>query len=170
LGCRGEWYAVFRAGKGMTHQIEPIDMLWISQAYSKTFVAETSHPTSLPERFIILEPKKSKPTLSGKYFSLPSSSGTHPQHHSAKAIAHAMPAAPSCSQILRPGLDLMPIVVLVGANIPIKASEAVGDNAITGFGKSNLDRFTLRPRLPHAVRHPALQGINRELILIIYFN
>jgi hypothetical protein len=142
----------------------------ISQAYSKTFDAEKSLPTFLPERFIILEPKKSKPRLSGKYFNIPSSSGMHRQHHYAKAAVHAMPAAPSRSQILRPDLDLMPIVVSVGANIPIKASEAVGDNAITGFSKSNLDRFTLRHRLPHAVRHPALQGINRELILIIYFN
>ena len=52
------------------------------------------------------------------------------------------PAAPGHGETLHPGLGLVPVVVRVGAHIPIKAGDAVGDNPIIGFGKSRLDRLT----------------------------
>ena len=69
-----------------------------------------------------------------------------------------IPAAPGHGEILLPGLGLMPVVVLVGANIPIKANDAVGDNAIIGFGKSNLC-------LRHGLPLPSTTWLSRELLL-----
>ena len=66
------------------------------------------------------------------------------------------PAAPGHGETLRPGLGLVPGVVRVRAHIPFKASDAVGNNPVTGSGKSLLGRFNL----PHGLAL-ALQGTAR---------
>jgi hypothetical protein len=61
------------------------------------------------------------------------------------------PAAPGHSKTLRPGFGLVPVAVMIGANIPIKAGDAVGYNPIIGFGKSILQRFNPRHALALAL-------------------